>query len=628
MSTVTTKTATTESAETAPAVPGTATDPVRATTTAARRPRWEVPAAIALLVTTAVLYLWDLSASGMANQFYAAAAQAGTQDWKALFFGSLDAGNAITVDKPPAALWLMALSGRVLGFSSFSMLLPQALAGIASVWLLYRAVRRWSGPGAGLLAGAALAATPVAALMFKFNNPDALLVLLLVAAAYCTVRAAEKASPTWLVLAGTAIGFGFLTKMLQAFLVLPAFALVYLVVAPTSPVRRALHVLAAGVAVVVAAGWYVVVADLWPAASRPYIGGSTDNTVLDLALGYNGLGRIFGGDGNGGGGGGGGNTGFGGETGLFRMFGAAFGPEVSWLLPAALVGLVAGLWFTRRAPRTDRTRAGLLLWGGWTVVTALVFSYMQGTVHPYYAIALAPGIAGVVAISGVELWRGRGHLPARIVLASMVALTAGWAFVMLGWDGTWLPWLRWVIAVAGVLAAAAIATGVHLVRAAAVPVAVLALIACLGATSVYTVATATTAHSGSIPLSGPVSQGSGMGGGMGGESGSVSQELVTALQETTGRWAAASTGSQGAASLQLASGRPVMAIGGFNGGDPAPTLAEFQAYVESGQVRYYVDGGRGGGFGGGSEIASWVQENFAQVTIGGQTVYDLAVRAG
>ncbi|RLK59163.1 4-amino-4-deoxy-L-arabinose transferase-like glycosyltransferase [Actinokineospora cianjurensis] len=616
----------TVTAESAVPATDTPTDPGPSTAPAPRHPRWELPAAITLLVATAVLYLWDLSASGMGNSFYAAAAQAGTQDWKALFFGSLDAGNLITVDKPPAALWLMALSGRVLGFSSFSMLLPQALAGIGSVWLLYRAVRRWSGPGAGLLAGAALAATPVAALMFKFNNPDALLVLLLVVGAYCTVRAAEKASPTWLVLAGTAIGFGFLTKMLQAFLVLPAFVLVYLVVAPTSPLRRALHVLAAGVAVVVAAGWYVVVADLWPAASRPYIGGSTDNTVLDLALGYNGLGRIFGGDGNGGGGGGG-NTGFGGETGLFRMFGAAFGPEVSWLLPAALVGMIAGLWFTRRAPRTDRTRAGLLLWGGWTVVTALVFSYMQGTVHPYYAIALAPGIAGVVAISGRELWRGRGHLPARIALASMVALTAGWAFVMLGWDGSWLPWLRWVIAVAGVLAAAAIATGVHLLRGAAVPVAVLALVACLGATSAYTVATAATAHSGSIPLSGPVSQSSGMGGGMG-DTGSVSAELVAALQATTGRWAAASTGSQGAASLQLASGMPVMAIGGFNGGDPAPTLAQFQAYVESGQVRYYVEGGRGGGFGGGSQIATWVQENFAQVTIGGQTVYDLAVRAG
>nr|WP_245572402.1 glycosyltransferase family 39 protein [Actinokineospora enzanensis] len=617
------------------------------------RPRWEVPGLVTLLVATAALYLWDLGASGMANQFYAAAAQAATQSWKALFFGSLDAGNAITVDKPPAAIWLMGLSGRLFGFSAWSMLLPQALAGVGSVWLSYAAVRRWSGPAAGLLAGAALALTPVAALMFKFNNPDALLVLLLVAGAYCTVRATEKANPAWLVLAGTAIGFGFLTKMLQAFLVLPAFALVYAIAAPTGPLRRALHLLWAAVAVVVSAGWYVVVADLWPASARPYIGGSTDNSVLDLALGYNGLGRILGGDGNGGGGGpmGGGNAAFGGATGLFRMFGTSFALEVSWLLPAAVIGLVSGLWFTRRAPRTDRTRAALLLWGGWTVVTALVFSYMQGTIHPYYSVALAPGIAAVVAISAHGLWRGRDHLPARIVLAGMVVTSAGWGFVLLERQSDWQPWLRWVVAAAGIAAGTAIAMGAHGIRRAAPSVAAVALVAAVAAPAAYTVATASTPHSGSIPVSGPGGSGAfgGMGGGFpGGDSdggavggtapgsmgggpggGQVGAELVSALRATTGRWAAASTGSQGAAALQLASGRPVMAIGGFTGSDPAPTLAEFQAYVESGQVRYYIGGGMGGPGGrGGGQIASWVQENFAEVTIGGQTVYDLAEPVG
>ena len=584
----------------------------------AKAVRWERPALIALLAVTALLYLWNLSASGMANQFYAAAVQAGTEDWKALFFGSLDAGNAITVDKPPAALWLLALSGRIFGFSSWSMLLPQALAGVATVWLLYATVRRWSGPGAGLLAGAAMALAPVAAVMFKFNNPDALLTLLLVAGAYCTVRAVEKASPLWLMLAGAAIGFGFLTKMLQAFLVLPAFGLVYLLAAPTGIGRRIVHLVAALGAVMTSAGWYIVVADLWPAVSRPYIGGSTDNTVLELAMGYNGLGRIFG---NGGGPGGGGNTAFGGATGWDRMFGAAFGSEVSWLLPAALIALVGGLWFTRRAPRTDRTRAGLLLWGGWTLVTAALFSLMQGTIHPYYAVALAPGIAGLVAIGAVELWRGRSHLPARLVLAAMVAVSAAWAFVLLSRDGDWLPWLRWVIAVAGVGASTAIAMGIHQFRRAGTVVAVVALLAGFGGTAAYTVATASVAHNGSLPASGPSTVAQPMGGG---ESRSVSAELVAALQATTGRWAAASTGSQGAASLQLASGRPVMAIGGFNGGDPAPTLAEFRAYVEAGEIRYYIAGGRGGPGGGGGEIAEWVQAYFTPTTIGGTTVYDLA----
>src|SRR5439155_5381130 len=215
--------------------------------------------------------------------FYAAAVQAGTQSWKALFFGSLDAGNAITVDKPPAALWVMGLSGRIFGFSSWSMLAPQALEGVAAVALLYAAVRRWSGPVAGLLAGAALALTPVAVLMFRFNNPDALLTLLLVAAGYAMVRAVERASARWIALAGALVGFGFLTKMLQALLVLPAFGLTYLIAAPTSLRRRIRHLVAGVAAMVVAAGWWVAAVELWPASSRPYIGGSTGNSVLDLA---------------------------------------------------------------------------------------------------------------------------------------------------------------------------------------------------------------------------------------------------------------------------------------------------------------------------------------------------------
>ncbi|OLR94032.1 glycosyltransferase family 39 protein [Actinokineospora bangkokensis] len=622
---------TTSTASTTPAaapVAGSPTAPVAPTATTAAvagRARWERPALAALLVVTGALYLWDLSASGWANDFYAAAAQAGTQSWKALFFGSLDAGNVITVDKPPAALWLMALSGRLLGFSSFSMLLPQALLGIGSVWLVHSAVRRWSGPVAGLLAGAALALTPVAALMFKFNNPDALLVFLMVLGAYSTVRATEAASWRWLALAGVAIGFAFLAKTLQAFLVLPAFGLVYLFAAPAALGKRVVHLLGAVVALVVSAGWFVVVTDLWPVSSRPYIGGSTDNSELDLALGYNGLGRIFGGDGNRAGGGVGGGA-FGGEAGLGRMFGSAFGSEVSWLLPGALVVLVAGLWFTRRAPRTDRTRAGLVLWGGWTVVTALVFSYMQGTIHPYYTVALAPGIAALVGIGGRELWRGRENLGARVVLGLAVAVTAGWGFVLLDRVPDWLPWLRWVVAVLGVLTATALIMGVHRFRRAALPVAVAALLATLGATSAYAVATATTGHSGSIPTSGPTGAG-GTGRGFGGPGGGlqVDPELVAALRATTGTWAAASTGSMGAGSLQLASGRPVIAIGGFNGGDPAPTLAQFQRYVAEGQVRYYVPGGRGGGpGGGGGDVGTWVEANFEQVTIGGELVYDLS----
>ena len=277
------------------------------------RPRWERFALSALLGGAALLYLWDLSASGYANDFYAAAVQAGTQSWKAWLFGSLDSGNAITVDKPPAALWIMVASARLFGFTSWSLLVPQALMGVASVALLHAAVRRWAGPVAGLLAGAVLALTPAAVLMFRFDNPDALLVLLLVAGAYATVRAIDalsvRASTWWLVAAGAAVGFGFLTKMGQALLVVPAFGLAYLVAGPTPVRTRLLQLLAALGSMVVSAGWFVALVELWPAGSRPYIGGSTTNSLLELALGYNGLGRLLGGSGNGGGMGGAGPTG-------------------------------------------------------------------------------------------------------------------------------------------------------------------------------------------------------------------------------------------------------------------------------------------------------------------------------
>src|ERR1700759_597845 len=265
---------------------------------------WQRLALPTLLLATAVAYLWDLSASGYANSFYAAAVQAGPKSWKAFFFGSLDSSSFITVDKPPASLWVMALSGRIFGFSSWSMLAPQALEGVAAVALLYAAIKRWFGTGAGLAAGALLAVTPVAALMFRFNNPDALLVLLLVAAAYCLTRALERAGTRWVVLAGTMIGFAFLAKMMQAFLVLPAFALVYLVAAPTGLRRRVWQTLVGGVAIIVSAGWWGPIVPRWPASARQIIAASSDNSILNLLTGYNGLGRIFGSGGGGPGGGG------------------------------------------------------------------------------------------------------------------------------------------------------------------------------------------------------------------------------------------------------------------------------------------------------------------------------------
>ena len=635
-------------------------------------PVWARPAALTLLLSTAVLYLWNLSASGWANSYYASAVQAGTQSWKAFLFGSLDAGNIITVDKTPASLWVMELSGRVFGFSSWSMLAPQALEGVAAVGLLYLAVRRVSGPAAGLVAGASLALTPVAALMFRFNNPDALLVLLLVASALCTVRALERATDRagtrWLMLAGVCLGLGFLTKMLQAFLVLPALGVVFLLFA-AGPVRRRIgQLLLAGLAMVAAAGWWIALVQLWPASSRPYIGGSTNNSVLELALGYNGLSRILGNTGGGPGGGGGvgsnGNTGFGGTSGLLRMFGDSFGTEVSWLLPAALLGLALTLWTTRRAARTDLTRASAVLWGLWMLVTAAVFSFMSGTVHPYYAVALAPAIAALVATGGREAWRHRDRLVARIGLASMVASTGLWGIVLLARTADWHPELRYALVPFTVVATVAVLlTGARARARLAGATLVAALLTGLGGTGAFAVQTAALAHSGSIPTSGPST--SAMGGAMrpggmpsgtgqqrtgtlpggGGQSPDESTSdsaVVSLLRTSTTTWAAAPTGAQSAASLELSSGTSVIGIGGFTGSDPAPTLARFKALVAAGQVHYFVvSGGSGSGGSGpggsgpgsgsgsgsrsrsGSTIQEWVAATFTATTVGNATVYDL-----
>jgi 4-amino-4-deoxy-L-arabinose transferase-like glycosyltransferase len=616
----------------------------------AGRPRWEMPALLGLLLATAALYLWGLGSSGWANDYYAAAAQAGTQDLTAWLFGSHDAGNAITVDKPPAALWVMALSGRLFGFSAFTMLLPQALMGVGAVALLYAAVRRVSGPGAGLIAGAALAVTPVAALMFRFNNPDALLVLLLVVAAYCVVRAIETASTKWIALAGCAIGFAFLTKLLQAFLVAPGLALAFLVAAPVALSQRIWKLMVGAAAIIASAGWYVALVSLWPAESRPYIGGSTDNSLLQLTLGYNGLQRVLGGEGPGGGGhhagpppgggagggpGGMGNLLFGGDPGIGRMFGMSMGAEASWLLPAALVGLVAGLWLTRKAARTDRVRASLLLWGGWLLVTAAVFSFMDGIIHPYYTVALAPAIAAVVGISVRELWRIREHLAARLVLAVMSAGTGVWAFVLLDRTPDWLPALRWIVLAGSIVLAVMLALGAHRGRRAVAALAAGAILFAAAAPAAYAIETVATAHNGPISTSGPNNKGNLFAdagpGGRGGPGGRIAENAALAemVQGLDIRWAAAAVGSMGASALELKTDASIMAIGGFTGSDDSPTLEQFKGYVAEHEVRYFIAGEQFGPpghreSGAASEIAKWVEKNFKPIDVGGTKVYDLS----
>ncbi|MFD1118494.1 glycosyltransferase family 39 protein, partial [Sphaerisporangium aureirubrum] len=461
---------------------------------------WERLALPALLLATAALYLWDLGASGWGNSFYAAAAQAGSQDWTAFFFGSSDAANSITVDKTPASLWVMVLSARLFGVNSWSVLVPQALMGVAATGLLHATVRRWYGPAAGLIAGAAMALTPVAALMFRFDNPDALLVLLLVAGAYALVRAVEGGATRWLVWAGVFVGLGFLAKMLQSLLVVPAFALVYLVAGPPRAGRRVLQLLAAGAALVVSAGWYVAAVELVPASARPYIGGSQHNSLLELTLGYNGLGRLSGDETGSVGGGPGGGWG---QTGWTRLFDAEQGGQIAWLLPAALVLLAVGLAVTARTPRTDRARAGFLLWGGWLLVTAGVFSFMGGIFHAYYTVALAPPVAALAGMGAVTLRRRWDDAWAPPVAAAVVALSAWWSWELLGRSAGFVPWLRWAVLAGGALAALALAASRWLPPRTVLAGAALALATVLAGPGAYALDTAATPHGGSIPSAGP-----------------------------------------------------------------------------------------------------------------------------
>ncbi|MFJ5863993.1 ArnT family glycosyltransferase [Streptomyces parvus] len=688
-------------------------------------PRWARPALYGLLLAVGLAYFSNLSASGYANSFYSAAVQAGSQSWKAFFFGSLDSANAITVDKPPAALWPMALSVRMFGLNSWAILAPQVLMALATAAVLDSAVRRRFGPVAGLIAVGVFALTPVAALMFRFNNPDALLALLMTVTVWCVLRALEQGRTKWLLWAGAAVGLAFLTKTLQAFLILPPLAVLYAVCAPV-PVRRRIGQLAlSALTMVVAGGWWVAIVELMPASSRPYVGGSQDNSFLELTFGYNGLGRINGEEtGSVGGGGGRGGGGGWGETGIGRMFNSEVGGQIAWLLPAALILLVAGLWLTRKAGRTDSARAAFIAWGGALVMTAAVFSFMAGIFHQYYTVALAPYVAALVAMGAVVLWEERSAWWPRAVLAGTVLATVLWAYVLLGRTPDYLPWLRWAVLAGGIVGALGLlVVGRFGGRGLAVAVVGLSCAASLAGPTAYTVDTLNSGHQGSIVTAGPSAGGFGMGGpggggpgggggggrggpggpgggdGDGGQRGGMRQQppgqgqgqrqgqgnqqgnasggmptlpggagtgtgTVPGFGEGTRgggggggmggllngatvdaeakalltkgaddyTWVAAAVGAQNAASYQLATGEPVMAIGGFNGSDPSPTLAQFKKYVTEGKIHYFVSGGGmgGGGMGGGmggsgnsSQISSWVTENFTEVTVGSATFYDL-----
>ena len=659
---------------------------------AARRDRL---ALAGLLVATAALYLVNLSANGWGNDFYAAAVQSMTKSWEAFFFGSFDAGNVVTVDKPPAALWVMALSARVFGLSSWSMLVPQALMAVATVALLYAAVRRVAGPGAALLAGAAMALTPVAVLMFRFNNPDALLVLLMVAAAYAVVRAVEHAGTRWLLLAGALMGLAFLTKTAQALLVLPALAAGLPVGGADRVWRRVRQLLARGAgdggrrrlvvrrasrcgrrrtgrtsagrrttapssspsATTAWAGSSARAASAATAAERPRGGGARPAAAAER-------GRLPGRPG-----------GFGVAVAALRRQRRAgqavrddVGGQIAWLLPAALAA-------ARDRARADPARAA----------------------HRPPA-RLADGVGRLDRGDGAGVLPDGGDLPpvlhggagardrragrhrrgaccgsaepaagARWALAALVVGTAAWAWVLLGRTPEFVPWLRWVVVAVGVVGAALLllpgrgrrgggrgargrrgvgppgpgrlrrghrghrAQGLDPARGPRDRRRLRPRRRPWRTAATARPATGTADATGDACSTRAAAAGGGRRGrgrrpgaaGPAAEPSRPTRRWWACCRPPGTKWSAATVGSMQAAPLALDSATDVMAIGGFSGGDPAPTLEQFQSYVAAGQVHYFIAGGGFGGRRGGSTISAWVEQHFTATTVGGRTVYDL-----
>ena len=634
---------------------------------------WTAVAQLGVAGLAAVLYLVNLTVSGFANTYYSAAALSASQSWSAWFFGSIDASNFITVDKPPLSTMVMGLSVRLFGLSSWSILVPEALMGVGVVVVLMAIVRRAMGSPAAIIAGLVAASTPAAIVIFRYNNPDALLTLLLIGAAYAFIRSLERGSLRWVSLAAVLVGLAFNTKYLQGWLVLPAFAVVWAVAAPGGVRHRIVGLAVALAGVLVASGWWILVMELLPSAARPFVGGSTNGSALDLVLGYDGLGRIFGGSGGPAGGGAGGGGGFSGTPGLFRLFNAQFGGQVAWFLPLAGLGLVVGLWARRHAPRTDLRRAAYLVWGLWLAVHVAIFSFMSGVIHSYYAVALAPAIGALVAGGVVELWAMRSRAPGRpwagIVLAAGLAATAAIAWLVLGRTPDFASGLATGVVAVSVAVAAVIALPARAVaRPMQLTAIVLGLAVLFAGPAAYALDTMQTAASGGDPAAGPQVAGQGGFGRFGGFDGGQPPSGFTpgaAPGDATGRptggfgagapggpagapgdeaassslteylvanrgaasWIVAVTSANQAGAIELATSQPVMAMGGFTGSDPTPTLEQLQAFAANGQLRFVIVGGQGGGPGGGSDSTArspWVQANCTAVASVSASLYDCA----
>ena len=618
--------------------------------------QWHRIALAGILALAAALDFVRLGQNGWANTYYSAAVRSMLRSWHNFLFASFDPGGLVSVDKPPLALWVEAASAKLFGYSGVAILLPEALAGVAAVWLLYLLVARSFGRPAGLLAALALAVSPVSVAVNRDNNPDALFVLLLVAAAWAGVRAVESGRLRWLAGCAVLVGLAFNTKMLAAGVVVPGLALAYLLFANASWRRRLWHLAVAGGILAVLSSAWIAAVDLTPAADRPYVGSTTDNSALSLALGYNGLGRVTGQEGGTSTGGGLGGA-FSGTPGLFRLLNSALGDQGAWLLPLAIVGLVsAAIWAIRRR----RSQLGpLVVIGGWFLAAAVVFSYSDGIIHTYYLSALAPATSALAGIGIVSLFRDARRGGPWAALPLLAVVFTAWLQVTLLGRSSYDSWLVPLVVGAAVAACAALVSLAVFpewsargrVAAAALAVAAAGFLA---APAAWSASTWKVAVNGTFPGAGPTylaSGGGGLGGGFaggppggsfaGGFGGSSSTGVDAALSYVESHGAASRfaliVSSEQEAAPYVIAGKPVSSMGGFTGRETVLTHAYLARLVRSGEARYFLLGGQTGiGPGGGAnEGASTVESVCTAVSSSawggsgsGATLYDCAGKAG
>ena len=653
----------------------TETMPTRAVAGARRlSASWHLVALTGVLALAAFLDFFRLSRNGYANTYYAGAVRSMLRSWHNFFFVSFDPGGLVSVDKPPLALWAEAASAKLFGYSGVSILLPEALAGVLSVWVLYLLVARYFGRVAGLVAALALAVSPVSVAINRDNNPDAVFVLLLVLTVYVGARAVASGRLRTVLLTAVLFGLAFNAKMLAAGIVVPGLVAGYAAFAPRSWRVRAGHLFAAGVVAVVVSFSWIAAVDLTPASARPYVGSTTNNSALSLALDYNGLGRVTGQTGGTSFGGRGGGGAFSGTPGFFRLLNSALGDQGGWLLPLAIIG---GISLSIAAIRLRRRRdlGALTVIGGWFVSAAVVFSYSSGIVHTYYLSALAPATCALVGAGVVSLARDARRGGAWLALPATAIVLGGWLEVALLRRTGYLPWLQTVVIVATVAALAVLAASA-LVRgrrsqlaAAAVGIAVAGLLAAPAAWSATTLkaavngvfpgagpnfvtgltrtatggfAFAAGGGPGGAPAQGfgggpagappqgfgggatggggfaPPTRGAAPGGGAGGGFGTqTSADVTSALTYVESHGAAKRFGlivsSEQEAAPYVIAGKPVAAMGGFTGRETVLTHAFLSSLIRSGEARYFLLGGSSGvGPGGSSNAAASTIESICK----------------